>query len=94
VVTIARVIVTYGVVSLLPARERLPFSWTAVLAWSGLRGSLSMVLALSLPAVMPQRALIVDITVGVVVLSILVQGMTVSPLLRRFGLHTDAPAAA
>jgi CPA1 family monovalent cation:H+ antiporter len=50
-----------------------------------------MVLALSLPAAMPQREMIVDMTIGVVVLSILVQGMTVSPLMRRLGLETAEP---
>ena len=93
VVMIARILVTYAIVGLMPRRERLPRKWTGILAWSGLRGSLSMVLALSLPATMPQRELIVDMTVGVVVLSILVQGVTVSPLLRRFGLAERTMAA-
>jgi Na+:H+ antiporter len=88
VVTVTRVIVTYAIVSVMPKRESLPRGWTAVLAWSGLRGSLSMVLALSLSAAMPQREMIVDMTIGVVVLSILVQGMTVLPLMRWLGLET------
>jgi monovalent cation:H+ antiporter, CPA1 family len=91
VVAVGRVIVTYFMMAILPKRERLPRGWTAVLAWSGLRGSLSMVLALSLSSAMPQREMIVDMTIGVVVLSILVQGMTVSPLLRWLGL--EAPNA-
>jgi CPA1 family monovalent cation:H+ antiporter len=93
VVMIARILVTYAIVGLMPRREQLPRKWTGILAWSGLRGSLSMVLALSLPTAMPQRELIVDMTVGVVVLSILVQGVTVSPLLRRFGLAERTMAA-
>jgi len=88
VVAAVRVIVTYAIVRIMPKRERLPRGWTAVLAWSGLRGSLSMVLALSLPAAMPQRDMIIDMTVGVVMLSILVQGMTVSPLMRWLRLET------
>ena len=88
VVIATRVIVTYVVVAVMPKRERVPRGWTAVLAWSGLRGSLSMVLALSLSAAMPQRDMIIDMTIGVVVLSILVQGMTVSPLMRWLGLET------
>jgi len=94
VITVVRVIVTYVITAIMPKRERLPRGWTAVLAWSGLRGSLSMVLALSLSAAMPQREMIVTMTVGVVVLSILVQGMTVSPLLRWLGLETVAPHEA
>jgi len=87
VVTVTRILVTSIIVTVMPKRERLPRGWTAVLAWSGLRGSLSMVLALSLPASMLQRDAIVTMTIGVVVLSILIQGMTVSPLLRWLGLE-------
>jgi Na+:H+ antiporter len=91
VVTVTRVAVTYAVVGVIRDGVRFPPRWTPVLAWSGLRGSLAMVLALSLPAEMVQRDVIVNITIGVVILSILVQGMTVRPLLRRLGL--DRPAA-
>lgn len=90
VVTVTRVLVTYGMNLILPRRERLPARWAALLAWSGLRGALALVLALSLPDAMPQRALIVTLTTGVVMLSILVQGLTVSPLLKalRIGPST------
>ena len=67
-------------------RERLSFAWAAVVAWGGLRGGLSMVLALSLPRGSPQRDLIVTMTFGVVITSILLQGLTTSALLRRLGL--------
>ena len=87
VVTVTRIIVTSAVVAVMPRSERLPRGWTSVLAWSGLRGSLSMVLALSLAPAMPQRDAIIEMTIGVVVLSILIQGMTVSPLLRWLGLE-------
>jgi CPA1 family monovalent cation:H+ antiporter len=87
VVTVARIIATYAVVAVVPRSQRLPKGWTAILAWSGLRGSLAMVLALSLPPDMPQRDLVIEMTVGVVVLSILLQGLTVAPLLRRFRIR-------
>lgn len=86
VVTVTRIVVTYAVVHTVANAEAFPRRWTPVLAWSGLRGSLAMVLALSLPAEMVQRDEIVAMTIGVVVLSILIQGMTVRPLLRRLGL--------
>ncbi len=66
--------------------ERIPMAWSFVLTWGGLRGGLSMVLALSLPRTFPHRELIVTMTFGVVVASILVQGLTMGPLLRRLGL--------
>jgi CPA1 family monovalent cation:H+ antiporter len=45
-----------------------------------------MVLALSLPAVFPNRGLLIATTFGVVLLSILVQGLTMAPLLRHLGV--------
>jgi len=93
VVAIARVVATYAVVAVVPRSERLPKRWTAILAWSGLRGSLAMVLALSLPPEMPQRNLVIEMTVGVVVLSILVQGLTAAPLLRHLRVSGGEPSA-
>jgi CPA1 family monovalent cation:H+ antiporter len=86
VVTLARTLVTYALAAMLPSRERLPARWTAVLAWSGLRGGLAMVLALSLPDTLAQHNFIVTLTFGVVILSILLQGSTVAPLLRWLGI--------
>jgi CPA1 family monovalent cation:H+ antiporter len=71
------------------SRERVPGSWTKVLAWSGLRGALSMVLALDVPESVPGRKLVLTLTSGVVVLSILVQGLTMTRLLRRLGIVPD-----
>lgn len=65
--------------------ERLAPRWSAVLVWGGLRGSLSMVLALSLPASFEHRDLVLDLTFGVVLLSILAQGTTMIPVLRWAG---------
>lgn len=53
-----------------------------VLTWSGLKGGISVALALSLPEG-PYRGLIVTATYMVVCFSIIVQGLTVGPLARR-----------
>jgi len=66
--------------------ERWPTRWTLVLSWGGLRGGLSMVLALALPPDFPERHLFVSLTFGVVLLSIFLQGLTMTPLLRALGL--------
>ncbi len=63
-------------------RERIPPSWMPAIIWGGLRGGLSMVLALSLPDDFPGRSLVVTMTFGLVILSILVNGLTMAPLLR------------
>ena len=60
-----------------------------ILTWGGLRGGISVALALSLPETMP-RDLLVGITYVVVVFSIIVQGLTVGPLVKRLGLSQPA----
>jgi CPA1 family monovalent cation:H+ antiporter len=65
--------------------EKLEPRWAPVLVWGGLRGSLSMVLALSLPTGFDHRDLVLDLTFGVVLLSILVQGPTMTAVLRWAG---------
>jgi CPA1 family monovalent cation:H+ antiporter len=72
----------------------LPFSQSSlrvnlqhqhVLFWGGLRGALALALALGLPATVPRREEIIIITFTVVAFSVFVQGLTIVPMLRRFG---------
>jgi CPA1 family monovalent cation:H+ antiporter len=58
----------------------IPLAWRHVLFWGGLHGSVSVALALGLPVDLPGRALILNMTFGVVALSIVVQGGTMQPL--------------
>jgi CPA1 family monovalent cation:H+ antiporter len=53
-----------------------------ILTWGGLRGGLSVAMALSLPD-NPAKAPILTIAYGIVVFSIVVQGLTLGPLARR-----------
>ncbi len=57
-----------------------------ILTWGGLRGGISVALALSIPPG-PERDLILTVTYVVVVFSILVQGLTVGPLIRSVSGH-------
>jgi CPA1 family monovalent cation:H+ antiporter len=70
------------------------FSWSAlrvtwshrhILFWGGLRGALALALALGLPPQVPARESIITVSFAVVAFSIFVQGLTMTPLLRRFG---------
>jgi CPA1 family monovalent cation:H+ antiporter len=82
-----RAAVVFGVSALLRfTSERVPWSWSAVLTWSGLRGAISMVLVLGLPADFAHREMLVNMTFGVVVLSIIFQGLTMAPLLKWLGI--------
>jgi len=73
-------------------RERL------IGAWSGMRGAVSLAAALAVPfetdagAPFPQRDLIVFITFSVVVLTVVVQGLTLPALVRALGVHEDGQA--
>jgi CPA1 family monovalent cation:H+ antiporter len=56
-----------------------------VLFWGGLRGGLALALAVGLPPGVPHREMIISVSFVVVSFSIFVQGLTMTPLLRRMG---------
>lgn len=60
-----------------------------ILAWGGLRGAISLALALTLPSG-DWRDIIVSITFAVVIVSVLLQGLTLGPIVRWLG--RTAPA--
>ncbi len=88
VVVFARAVVVYGSLPLtrLLGVEPIPLSWGHVMVWGGLRGSLSMVLVIGLPADFPGRRPLLLLIFGVVSVSLLLQAMTMKPLLDRLGL--------
>jgi CPA1 family monovalent cation:H+ antiporter len=55
------------------------------MVWSGLRGALALALALGLPGDTPQRPMVLACAFAVVVFSVIVQGLTMKPLLGRLG---------
>lgn len=68
-------------------REFTPHA-AKILTWGGLRGGISVALALSIPktlhgAPVPYREVILAVTYSIVVFSIIVQGLTVGPFIRR-----------
>jgi CPA1 family monovalent cation:H+ antiporter len=85
--TVSRLVVIKIVeVVLSKTEEKLPERWWGVLVWGGIRGSVSMVLALTIPATYVHRDLLVDLTFGVVLMSILVQGLSIVPVLKWAGV--------
>jgi CPA1 family monovalent cation:H+ antiporter len=82
-------------------RERDPYPdprAVAVIAWTGMRGVVSLAAALALPFTLPggrpfeARDLIVFLTFAVILVTLVLQGLTLPPLLRRLGLaRPDGP---
>jgi CPA1 family monovalent cation:H+ antiporter len=70
----------------LPGVEPVPAAWVPVLVWGGLRGGLSMVLAIGLPADYAPRALLLPLVFGVTAATLLLQGLTMPRVLRMTGV--------
>ncbi|MFC5722605.1 Na+/H+ antiporter [Streptomyces gamaensis] len=72
-------------------------SWRipAVMSWAGTRGVMPLAAALSVPLTtdagepLPHRPLILMLTTGVVVLTLVVQGFTLAPVVRRSGIALE-----
>ena len=75
-----------------------PWKGAVVLSWSGMRGAVSLAAALALPlttdadAAFPNRDLIVFLTFGVILGTLVVQGLTLPGLIRLLDLEDDGLA--
>jgi Na+/H+ antiporter len=75
-----------------PGRERPSWKVPAVISWAGARGVLPLAAALSIPlaagdgAGSPGRDLVLLLTTAVIVSTLLIQGFTLGPLVRRSGI--------
>lgn len=87
-------VVAYGTRFLFPAiRRRDPYpAWQAVLilGWTGMRGVISLAMALSLPVTVPERDLLLFLTYGVICVTLLGQGLTLPVMLKGLRLQFDA----
>jgi CPA1 family monovalent cation:H+ antiporter len=83
-VTVGRAAAIYPLCAMFGAgRLRVDGRHQHVLVWGGLRGALALALALALPPDLPQLEAIITVTFAVVAFSVFVQGLTMTPLLRR-----------
>ena len=85
---LTRLVVSYGLsaFSNVAADTRISLREQTVLWWGGLRGSVSIALALSLPVTLANRNEVIAIVFGVVLFTLLVQGLTTRKLLDFLGL--------
>jgi CPA1 family monovalent cation:H+ antiporter len=82
-VLLGRILCVYGMIPIANRfAEKISLRWQHVLVWGGLHGSLSLALVLSLDRSFPERSRILVLTFGVVAFSIIVQGLTIKPLVR------------
>ncbi|TLS38262.1 Na+/H+ antiporter [Pseudalkalibacillus caeni] len=90
IVLIGRSIAVYGSTSFI---RKIPFAWKHVLNWGGLKGSLSIALALSLPYDFAGRETVLILAFSIVLFSLVVQGITIKPLISFFGLRAEESGA-
>jgi len=62
-----------------------------IISWSGMRGIVSLAAAMALPSTFPFRDVIVLTAFSVVLGTLVIQGLTLKPLLRALNLHDDDP---
>jgi CPA1 family monovalent cation:H+ antiporter len=64
-----------------------------IISWAGMRGMVSLAAAMALPSAFPYRDLMVLTVFSVVLGTLVIQGLTLKPLLRALDLHDDDPVA-
>ena len=94
---LARALTVYGllgggaqVLTRLGWMGRVPPGWLHLVAWSGLRGAVSVALALSLPPDLPQRGTLQGIVFGCVLFTLVLQGTSSQLLVSRLRLARDS----
>ena len=95
-VGILRLVWMFGVTALPGGRQMFSANqgeastWreTTVVGWSGMRGAISLAAALALPTSFAERDLVLFLTFAVIVATLVGQGLTLPPLIRKLGLVT------
>jgi len=88
-VLIARAMSVYSLVPLTIKWFRLPHVSRAerhIMWWGGLKGGLAIAVVLSIPSDLPERQFLFDMTIGVVLFTLLISAPTIRPLMERLGM--------
>jgi Na+/H+ antiporter len=76
-----------------------PWQQPAIIAWTGMRGAVSLAAALAIPetigsgAAFPQRDLIIFLTYAVILATLVLQGMTLPVVIKMLGIEPDETVA-
>ncbi len=89
-----------GVYTLVPMTEklfhlpRISLFYRHIMWWGGLKGGLAIAIVLSIPAELPHRELLLHMTIGVVLFTLLVNAPTIRPLMQKMGMDRLSPDEA
>jgi CPA1 family monovalent cation:H+ antiporter len=89
-ILIARALSIYTLVPLTTKWFRLPrvsMGERHIMWWGGLKGGLAIAVVLSIPADLPERQFLFDLTIGVVLFTLLVSAPTIRPLMELLGMN-------
>jgi Na+/H+ antiporter len=101
VVRLAWVAVATSVLRLLAHVKLITYRWAGwrnalVVGWAGMRGAVSLAAALALPLALadgtpfPARSQLIGVTFGVILFTLVGQGLSLTPLIRRLGVGGEA----
>ena len=66
-----------------------PWQWTLLVGWSGMRGAVSLAAALAVPLAIAERDVIIFLVFSVILCTLVLQGLTLPPLVRALGVEDD-----
>ncbi len=91
-VVFARAFCAYSLIGLfnIKSRKKISLGWQHVINWGGLHGSIPIALVLGLPVIEYGNELSIMVF-GVVVFSLIFQGLTIEPLVKKLKIITSSP---
>jgi monovalent cation/hydrogen antiporter len=99
-VIVVRIVWTFGMTAVIRTLDRrpsqrarrAPWQFRFINSWAGMRGAVSLAAALALPEDTPQRPLLVFLTFCVILVTLVVQGLTLPALIKVLHVHDDGMA--
>lgn len=92
-ILIARAFTIYSIFGFLNTFKisKIPLNWQHIIQWGGLRGALPITLILSISTDFPGYEILFVLTVGAIAFTLLVNGLSIAPLLKKLGFFKLTP---